>query len=104
MIPSDNHYIEMKAFINSYKKECQGAKKAGNVEESESDSLLFSLLRLIFSLFSGRRNVFACFFLLTQWNCMARSISIDCLGWHTIRKGEDLIIIKYNDMNSDKGG
>ena len=100
----ENYHMEMKAFLDNYKKEYQGAKKAGKVEEIESDPFSFSLLRLICTWFVAKGNVFAWCFLLTQWNCMARSISVDCLGWHNMRKGEDSIVIKYDDTKSDKGG
>ena len=100
----ENYYIKMKVFLDNYKKEYQGAKKSGNIEESESDSFSFSLLWLIYTWFIARGNMFGWCFLLTQWNCMARSINIDCIGWHNMRRGEDSIVVKYDDTKSDKAG
>jgi hypothetical protein len=42
-------------------------------------------------------NIFACFFLAAQWDCMARSISIDCLGFHNFKPGTDSIIAKHDE-------
>ena len=42
-----SYHTEMKSFLDNYKKEFQGAKKAGNVDETESDPFSFSLLCLI---------------------------------------------------------
>ena len=33
---------------------------------------------------------------------MARSTNIDCIGWHNMRRGEDSIVVKYDDTKSDK--
>jgi hypothetical protein len=99
-----SYHAEMKSFLDNYKKEFQGAKKAGNVDETESDPFSFSLLRLICCWFISGGHVFGWCFLLTQWNCMARSINIDCIGWHNMRRGEDSIVVKYDDTKSDKAG
>ena len=35
---------------------------------------------------------------------MARSISIDALGFHNLSRGVDSIRVKYDDSKSDKAG
>ena len=39
-----------------------------------------------------------------QWNCMARSISIDDLGFRNIHKNCDSIACKYDQTKKDKAG
>ena len=104
-VPLPHKYtVEMKAFLANYKKEHSAAKKDGNVEENESDPFSFSLLRLVCVWFIDTGNIFGWCFILTQWMCMARSINIDCLGWHNLKKGEDSIVVKYDETKADKSG
>ena len=42
--------------------------------------------------------------MIFQWNCMARSISIDHIGFTNRKRGTDYIIVKYNETKSDKTG
>ena len=101
---SDNYTIEMKSFLDNYKKEHNAAKKKGNVEENESDPFSFSLLRFVCVWFLDTGNIFGWSFILTQWMYMARSINIDCLGWNNLKKGEDSVVIKYDETKADKSG
>ena len=75
------YYIEMKTFLNNYKKEVTSAKKEGKIDEQESNPFTFPLFTLLCSWFLEAGNIFAWIFLIFQWNCMAHSISIDYLGF-----------------------
>ena len=41
---------------------------------------------------------------MTQWSCMARSISIDDLTFAQVSLGKDAVVIKYVDSKADKKG
>jgi hypothetical protein len=91
-------------FLGSYKKEFIQAKKAGETEESSSDPIPISLYKLILRWALEQNNILVWFWTLTQWNCMARSASIDPLGFHNLKLGNDSIRLKYDDSKADKAG
>lgn len=101
---SNLYSIEMKKFLESYKKEVAAQKKLGKVEEFDSDAFTFPLVRTLCSWFLKSGDVISWLFLLMQWNCMARSINIDCIGFSNLKRGSDSIIVKYDETKSDKTG
>ena len=98
------YHVEMKKFLAQYKKEVAANRKTGNVDEYDSDPFSFQLVRQLASWFLYSGNIFCWFFLLMQWNCMARSINIDCIGFSNFKRGTDSIIVKYDETKADKAG
>ena len=92
----------MKKFLASYKKEVAAQKKLGKVEEFDSDAFTFPLVRMLCSWFLKSGDVISWLFLLMQWNFMARSVNIDCIGFSNLKRGSDSIIVKYDEKKSDK--
>ena len=91
-------------FLGSYKKEFIQAKKQGDTEESSSDPIPIALYKLMTQWALDQNNILVWFWTLTQWNCMARSSSIDPLGFHNLKIGNDSIKLKYDDSKADKAG
>jgi hypothetical protein len=91
-------------FLASYKKEFIAAKKQGNTEETSSDPIPMSLYKLVAKWALEQNNILVWFWTLSQWNCMARSSSIDNLGFHNLKIGNDSIRLKYDDSKADKAG
>ena len=103
LLPMSFHQ-QMERFLNSYKKEEVQAKKIGNVDERSADPIPVSLYKLILEWTIDNDNVFAWFWTVSQWNCMARSASIDPLGFHNSKMGLDSIRCTYDDSKADKDG
>ena len=91
-------------FLASYKKEYQQAKKNGLVEETAADPITEPLYKLILQWALDANNIFVWFWTIAQWNFMARSASVDPLGFHNFSLGTDSIIGKYDDSKADKSG
>lgn len=98
------YYSEMETFLASFKKEEANAKSEGNVDERTADPISFSLFRqiLMWALNSG--NIFLWVWTISQWNLMARSISIDPLALHNIGVCEDRFMVKHDSTKTDKKG
>ena len=77
-------------------------KKEGVVDESNTDPFSFPLYCLVANGFIKENNLFSCLFIIFQWNCIARSISIDHKGFTNMKRGTDSIIVKCNQTKSDK--
>ena len=101
---SMKYNVEMKKYLQHYKKEVAANKKLGKVDEYDSDPFSFTLVRILCTWFLGSGDIFSWVFLLMQWNCMARSINIDCVGFSNMRRGTDSLVIKYDDTKADKAG
>ena len=97
-------YEEIDAHIASYKKLYIKAKKEGDVDEKEADPIPLSLYQSMLKWAIEANNVFVWFWTLAQWNCMARSASIDPLAFHNFKIGQDSTICKYDDQKADKTG
>ena len=80
------------------------AKREDNVDENDADQIPFALYRLIGEWAVEIGNVFTWTFMLCQWNCMARSASIDPLGIHNLSSGTDSFKITYDDSKTDGAG
>jgi len=102
-LPSD-FYQDMTRYIGAYNKKFAQAKKLGEVEEFSTDPIPLPVYRFLLRRSIETNNVFAWTWTLLQWNCMARSASIDCLAFHNFSVGLDSIIIKYDDSKADKTG
>lgn len=96
-----SYYMDIEKFLDSFKKETAKAKKEGNTDEHEADPISWTLYQLICGWALKRGNIFVWVWTVLQWNCMARSISIDPLGLHNFTLGDDNIKVKYDSSKSD---
>ena len=90
-----------------FKKKFAQAKKKGEVEEYSTDPIPLPVYRFLLRRSISQNNVFAWTWTLLQWNCMARSASIDCLAFHNLSVGSldsCSIVIKYDETKADKAG
>ena len=76
----------------------------GKVDGYNSDPFSFTLVRLLCMWFFESGDIFSWMFILKQWNCMTRSISIDCIGFSNLKRGTDSIVVKYDDTKADTAG
>ena len=102
-LPS-SFYREIEQYLRGYKIFLKDARKTGLVDEESADPISMSLYYLILNWSMTSNNIFAWFWSLTQWTCMARGISIAPLGFHNFTLGQDSIICKYDDSKVDKEG
>lgn len=102
-LPS-SFYDAMEVYLGAYKKKFAHARKQGHVEEYSTDPIPLPVYRFLLSRSIETNNVFAWTWTLLQWNCMARSASIDCLALHNFSLGTDSIVIKYDETKADKAG
>jgi hypothetical protein len=102
-LPS-SFFAETETYLSAYKKKFAQAKKLGHVEEYSTDPIPTPVYRFLLRRAIEMNNMFAWTWTLLQWNCMARSASIDCLAFHNFGVGHDSIIIKYDDSKADKAG
>jgi hypothetical protein len=99
------YYEEMDRFKASYKKEYAGAKKDGPIEENEAEPITAKLFRLICQWALEENNVYVWVFGLFQWNMMARSINVDPLSFHNLKRGQsDSIEVVPDLTKSDQEG
>lgn len=103
LLPSD-FYRETEQYLRSYKRMLATERRKGNVEENATDPIPVPVYRLLLRRSIETNNMFAWLWTLLQWNCMARSSSIDALGLHNFSLGIDSIVIKYDDSKADKAG
>ena len=96
--------MEMKAYIDSMKKEKTQAKKRGETDEREADPIPFELYRLLCKYAIEVGNTFVWAFTVLQWSCMARSVSIDDLTFGQLSLGSDSLIVEYCDSKADQSG
>lgn len=92
-------------YLIAYKKQYAVAKREGKTgDDQATDPIPLPVYKFLLRRSIQENNMFAWTWTLLQWNCMARSASIDCLGLHNIRLGPDSIIIKYDESKADKAG
>ena len=94
----------MRKFLDNCKKEVASAKKDGKTDESAAEPFLFPSYILLATWFLKKVCIFELGFILIQWNCIARSISIDDLGFRNIHKNLNSIVCKYDQRKKDKAG
>jgi hypothetical protein len=77
----------------------------GQKDEMEADAISSILFKLRMRWAVEEGNVFVwCFFLL-MWHLMARSINVDCLSLHNLKRGiSDSNVFKYDETKMDKTG
>jgi hypothetical protein len=98
-------YADVDSFMVNYKKEFATAKAAGNTEEKEADAICSTLFKLLMTWAVEQGNIFVWCFSLLMWHLMARSINIDCISLHNIKKGvSDSIVFKYDNTKMDQSG
>ena len=95
-------YRKIEKFLKGYKKEFTNAKKKGNTEDNTSDPIPMTLYVLVLQWALDTNNIMVWFWTLSQWNCMARSASIDPLHFGNFSLGVDSIVVKYDDSKADK--
>jgi len=100
------YYREMDKFLASFQKETRQAKQDGNLDEEESDPIPFPLYQQIceWAILSG--NIFVWVYTVLQWNCIARSVSVDPLTFHNFSPGfgTDSIKCTYDRTKADQEG
>ena len=98
-------YSKVDTFMFCYKKEFVEAKKEGNTDEKEANVINNTLFELLLQLALQEGNLFVWCFALLMWHLMARSINVDCLSLHNIKRGvSDSIVFKYDEKKMDKTG
>ena len=102
-LPS-NFFEKMNQYLAAYRKKFAQARKKGDVDEHSTDPIPLPVYRLLLRRSIETNNVFTWTWTLLQWNCMARSASIDCLAFHNFSVGLDSLVIKYDDSKADKTG
>lgn len=95
----------MDTWMVAYKKEYAGAKKDGRVEENDAQPINAVLFTLFCTWALQENNVFLWVFGLMQWNMMARSINVDPIGFHNMKRGiSDSIEIVPDATKTDQAG
>ena len=103
-LPS-SYYRDMDEFIQSYKKEHKEAQKDGRTDEQEADPITSTLFQMICLWAIKAGNVFVWIFSLVMWNLMARSISVDSLGFRNVKPcNSDSTRFKFDETKTDKTG
>jgi hypothetical protein len=88
-----------------YKKEHILAKAEGKTQEKEADALCSTLFKLLMTWCVAEGNVFVWCFSLLMWHLMARTINVDSIALHNIKKGvSDSIVFGYDETKTDKSG
>jgi hypothetical protein len=77
--------------INTMKKEKAKAKSNRQVEEKDADAIGMGLYELLCTWTvqsASLTGIMVWAFLVTQWNVMGRTVNVDPLGFHNIRKSQ----------------
>ncbi|KAL9181723.1 hypothetical protein ACHAXT_012066 [Thalassiosira profunda] len=102
---SQTYYSEMDRFLSAYRKEYTAAKKEGKVDEKDADPITISLFSLICQWAVDEGNTFVWVFSLAMWNLMSRSISVDSLAFHNLKRGaSDSVKFQFDETKTDKTG
>ena len=69
---------------------------------SDANPFSFSLYHCVCVWLFNHGYIFGWFFLVCQWNCMARSINIDGLSLNHLQMGaSDSIVVKFDKTKKD---
>ena len=91
-------YSKIDAYMKNFQKEFAGAKCSGQIDEKESDAINSTLFKHLMTWAVCEGNVFIWCFGMLMWHLMARSINIDSLSLHHMKRGvSDSIIFKYDE-------
>ena len=99
-----SYYIEVSKYLGNYKKEVAAGKKTGMLDEYDADEFSFELYEVLCGYFLHSGDIFSWCFLISQWNCMARTINIDNIGFRNVKKSGDCCQVKYDYSKSDQTG
>lgn len=95
----------MKAYLDNMKKEKAKAKGKNQVEEHDADPIGIGLYEQLceWAVEAGTKpGVFVWAFMTMQWNIMGRTVNVDPLGFHNIKKSQhDSIILQYDSNKMD---
>ena len=100
----DSHVREMKKFLGSFEKETRKAKTKMNWMNRSPILFNFQLCQLICEWSILSCNLFLWLCTVTQWNCIARSMNVDNLGFHNLSPGTDSVKITCDSSKADKKG
>ncbi|KAL3765640.1 hypothetical protein ACHAW5_000323 [Stephanodiscus triporus] len=99
---------KMKSYLDNLKIEKNKAKSNRQLDESEADAIGIGLYEQIckWAIEAGTLSgIFVWAFATTQWNIMGRTINVDPMGFHNLRKSQhDSIVIQYDSNKMDKKG
>ena len=99
---------QIKSFLENLKKEKATAKANNQLTENDSDPIGMPLLERLCLWCVSCGSLTAMFvwaFIVTQWNLMGRTVNVDPLGFHNIKKGDhDCIIISFDKNKCDRKG
>ena len=99
---------EMKAFLDNLKREKVVAKSKKQLVESDADPIGINLMELLCQWcvwWGGTVAIFCWAFLLTQWNVMGRTVNVDPLGFHNMKKSQhDSVVFEYDSNKCDQTG
>jgi hypothetical protein len=94
--------------INTMKKQNPKAKSNRQVEEKDADAIGMGLYELLCTWAvqsASLAGIMVWAFLVTQWNVMGRTVNVDPLGFHNIRKSQhDSIVVEYDYNKADQTG
>jgi hypothetical protein len=103
-----SYYPAMKEYIDTMKKEKAKAKSNRQVEEKDADAIGMGLYELLCTWAvqsASLAGIMVWAFLVTQWNVMGRTVNVDPLGFHNIRKSQhDSIVVEYDYNKADQTG
>ena len=94
----------MSNLIKWIKLNNQEAKSNGQLEESDTDAIPFTLFTYLCQYAIQTGNSFLWAMALLQWNCMSRSQNIDDLKFSNFSLCEDAIVVKFDRTKMDKEG
>jgi len=98
----------MTSFLDNLKIEKNVAKGNCQLDEGEADPISIGLFTQIcvWAIEAGTLvGIFIWAFAVLQWNIIGRTVNVDPLGFHNIRKSQhDSIIITYDNNKMDKKG
>ena len=106
-LPS-SYRMSMTAFLDNLKIEKNVAKGNCQLDEGEADPISIGLFHQIcvWAIAAGSLSgIFIWAFSVVQWNIIGRTVNVDPLGFHNIRKSQhDSIVIQYDNNKMDKKG
>lgn len=103
--PVTNEYRdEMKAYLDTVKKQSATQKSDGKTEERDADPWHLPLVKLICRWAVETGNIFVWAFLLLQWNIMGRSCNVDAIGLHNFTAEKDSVVFCLDKNKKDQKG
>jgi len=91
-------------YLSAYQKKAVVAKKDGNLDTKEADAIGLELYCLINEWALEDGNIALLFWSTTQWNCIARPIEVEALGFRNFKIVGDAISCTNDATKMDKEG